>query len=112
MLQLIATIFVIYLIWLLIRPMVYRYAQRKYRERISDMFGKAFGDAFAGPQPGGKKAPQPQPQKRKVYSKEEGEYVEFEEVEITVEYTETTTAEDGYTPREPQVSDADWEEIK
>ncbi len=48
------------------------------------------------------------PRPRKVYTKDDGEYVDFEEVSVTAA---EERSEVHYIP-ESQVSDAEWEEIK
>lgn len=113
MFQFIAAILLIYFVWILVRPFVYRYIQRKYKERLRDMFGQAFGGTYSAPGgSSGRSTQHSAPKKKsKVYARDEGEYVEFEEIEVKVEYSETTVKEEGYSPMEPQVSDADWEEI-
>ncbi|WP_303274207.1 DUF4834 family protein, partial [uncultured Duncaniella sp.] len=51
--------------------------------------------------------------KKKIFSRDEGEYVEFEEIEVTADHHRAPSNQDSaYTPCEPQVSDADWEEIR
>lgn len=122
MLTLFGTIIFVYVMWLVVKPLAARYMRRKFQQKVNDMFRQAMGGA-AGGAPfgayggnGATKQPQPEkPAKRKIFSKDEGEYIEFEEVQIHVEYTETTVSDSqspAYTPREPQVSDADWEEIR
>lgn len=123
MLTLFGTIIFVYVMWLVVKPLVARYMRHKFQQKVNDMFRQAMGGA-----PGGDAGPfgayrrdarqqqqQPEkPVKRKIFSRDEGEYIEFEEVQIHVEYTETKTSattDTTYTPREPQVSDAVWEEI-
>lgn len=122
----ILTIIIIYLVWLLVKPLLMRYAQRKYQEKVNDMFNQAFGGGgraasstsygpFSGQRPGEERRYQQQRypgRKKKIFSRDEGEYVEFEEIEVEADYRSASTADPGYTPREPQVSDADWEEIR
>lgn len=118
-----ATILIIYLLWLLIKPLVLNYARRKYAQKVNDMFNQAFGangPAFggdrrerAGQQYGGYRQPPRSPRrKKKIFSRDEGEYVEFEEIEVKAEYKSASSSDPSYTPREPQVSDADWEDIR
>lgn len=107
--------------WLVVKPLVASYMRRKFRQKVNDMFRQAMGGAPGqGGDPFGAyrqntQQPSGKPVKRKIFSRDEGEYIEFEEVQIHVEYTETTTSATtdtrAYTPREPQVSDAVWEEI-
>lgn len=124
MLTILATIFIVYLLWFLVKPLLLTYARRKYQEKVNDMFNQAFGGgAPFGGQAYGRNAsdarngragaPRKPAGKKKIFSREEGEYIEFEEIEVTTEYYSSTSASDpSYTPREPQVSDADWEEIR
>ena len=121
MLTLIGSILFVYVMWLVVKPLVASYMRRKLQQKVNDMFRQAMGGAPGpGSDPFGahRRAPKQQPEKpakRKIFSRDEGEYIEFEEVQIHVEYTETTTTATtdsrAYTPREPQVSDAVWEEI-
>lgn len=123
MLTLFGTIIFVYVMWLVVKPLVARYMRHKFQQKVNDMFRQAMGGA-----PGGGSADpfgayrrnnqqqeqNEKPAKRKIFSKDEGEYIEFEEVHIHAEYTETTVTDTDaptYTPREPQVSDAVWEEI-
>lgn len=112
------SIIIVYLIWLLIKPLVIAYARKKYTQKINEMFGQAFGQhpGFGQQDESGRQQRQYRPYpphrtpKKKVFSREDGEYVEFEEIDIKIDYS-------GYegqnsTHPEPQVSDADWEEIK
>ena len=43
MLEFFGTILILYLIWILVKPLLLRYAQRKYTEKVNDMFNQAFG---------------------------------------------------------------------
>lgn len=126
MLTFLATIFIIYLLWILIKPLLMSYARRKYAEKVNDMFNQAFGggqpfgagQAYAGrnatqdPRRARRETPRSPGRKKKIFSREEGEYIEFEEIEVRTEYRSTSAKDSSYTPREPQVSDADWEEIR
>lgn len=53
-------------------------------------------------------APQPAP-KKKIFNKNEGEYVDFEEITVTASGSAT---EQIHYETEEQVSDAEWTEIK
>ena len=120
MLTFFGTILILYLIWLLVKPLLFSYAQRKYKEKINDMFGQAFNRQGFGRQASSSSRQQPPRRhgvRRKIFSRDEGEYVEFEEIEVTTDYRSSQSDSQGssdpsYTPREPQVSDADWEEIR
>lgn len=116
MFTIIFTILVVYLLWFLVRPLITAYLRRRFQRKMTDMFTRAFGGA-AGFDPrsqqrnAGSKAQESR--RRKVFSRDEGEYIEFEEVSVTAEYTAETSAADasargGYTPREPRVTDAEW----
>lgn len=115
MLTFFGTILILYLVWLLVKPLLFNYAQRKYREKINDMFGQAFNQQGFGRQTSSSSSSGQPPRrpgvKRKIFSRDEGEYVEFEEIEVSAEYRSSEQSDPSYTPREPQVSDADWEEI-
>lgn len=112
--------------WLVVKPLVARYMKRKFQQKVNDMFrqamgGDAFGAGAYGNQQGayGQREQEPRAsreRKRKIFSRDEGEYIEFEEIHVTADYTsqQDTSAprnKRAYTPREPQVSDAEWEEI-
>lgn len=110
--------------WLVVKPLVARYMKRKFQEKVNDMFrqamgGDAFGSGAYGNRQGAyghRKQEPPRERKRKIFSRDEGEYIEFEEIHVTADYTsqqDNTNSRDkrAYTPREPQVSDAEWEEI-
>lgn len=118
MLTLIATIFIVYFVWIVVRPLLTGYIRRKYREKINDMFNQAFGMGGQSPYSTGqgsarREAPRRQTGKKKIFSRDEGEYIEFEEIEVRTEYEAAASVDkSAYTPREPQVSDADWEEIR
>lgn len=119
MLEFFGTILILYLVWLLVKPLLLSYARRKYTEKVNDMFNQAFGGQAGfrqGASPFGQQASQRRQQpKKKIFSREDGEYVEFEEVDVKTDFKASEKAENSdrsYTPRESQVSDADWEEIR
>ena len=124
MLTILATIFIVYLLWLLVKPLLLAYARRKYQEKVNDMFNQAVGGTpfggqaynraanAAGQSRGRSSAPRRPGSRKKIFSREEGEYIEFEEIEVTTDYRSASASDQSYTPREPQVSDADWEEIR
>lgn len=120
MLTFFGTILILYLVWLIVKPLLLSYAQRKYTQKVNDMFNQTFGGGTgfsSGASPFGQhRRQQHQPQRRKkIFSRDEGEYVDFEEIEVKTEFSASETTEKqgpSYTPREPQVSDADWEEIR
>lgn len=114
MLNFFATILILYLLWIIVKPYLFRYAQRKYTEKINDMFTQTFNQQFGeAASHGGTQPRRRRSQKRKIFTREDGEYVEFEEIEVKTDYSSSSSfQDDSYTPREPQVSDADWEDIK
>lgn len=125
MLTLFGTIIFVYFMWLVVKPLVARYMRRKFQQKVNDMFRQAMGGGSGGASSDDpfeayrRQQHQAQQQarrssRRKIFSRDEGEYIEFEEVHIQADYTsETSSARpgSGYTPREPQVSDAEWEDV-
>lgn len=122
MLAFFGTIIIVYVMWLVVKPLVTRYARRKFEQKVNDMFRRAYGDAFgAGGGDGTSRKASAHNSAhapgRKVFSREDGEYIEFEEIECTIGDTSyaaaagTSEGNPRHTPREPQVSDAEWEEI-
>ncbi len=114
MFTLIFTILIVYFLWLVAKPLISAFLRRRFQQKVNDFFRQSYGDAF-GMNPGGtgqgrKKQDAPRQQRRsKIFTSDVGEYVEFTEIEGKVEYTIT---DPSYTPREPQVSDAEWEDVK
>ncbi len=55
----------------------------------------------------------PMRRKKKVYTREDGEYVDFKEVTVTETETETRDASGTHRTyvREQQITDVEWEEI-
>lgn len=81
--------------------------QRKAQQRMNDFFN-------GGGAAGGSQQPKKQPKKKKIDSNV-GEYVSFEE--IASDSSTPPTADNGSETRrgkkaEPQVEDAEWEDIK
>lgn len=113
MITLIVTILVVYIGWLVVKPLLAAYLRRSFARRVSNMFG---AQGFPGQQSDyTRQRPQqaPRQRKRKIFRRDEGEYVEFEEVRV--EATSSTPppfSSASHTPREPQVSDAEWEELR
>lgn len=109
MFSLILTLVIIYILWLVFRPLWY--GMRQYRsfmnqaERARSAYARAasgFGGAASGKQP-----------KKKKIDRDTGEYVAFTEIEVTQSQT-TTTATDGegntFTAEE-QVTDVKWTDL-
>ncbi len=85
-------------------------ARRQFYDR-QEAFRQAYG---ANNQNNNSRQNQPHKGKRKIFSRNDGEYVEFEEVTTASSYTETKKngyGEERYTV-EQQVTDAEWEDIK
>lgn len=130
MFSILFTIFIVYLLWLIVKPFLVVYTRHKYQQKVNEMFNQTFGGGQApGGQPygdGGSRQSRNgeanrntrsaySRMKKKIFSRDEGEYVEFEEIEVSVDDRRrdaSTSSSSAYTPREPQVSDADWEEIR
>lgn len=96
------------LVWLMTRQM---------RKRMRDAFGQ---DPFAAQQGFGREQQNRRNRENtnysgrrngKIFSKDVGEYVEFEEIQEYTRYTQTTEERPKFKP-EPQISDAEWEDIK
>jgi len=102
--------------------------RRKFQQKVNDMFRQAYGGRAQGfpfgddyEEAQARQAREAQARqhrrRRKVFGREDGEYVEFEEIQVKAEYTTTSSAgsneanKPDYTPREPQISDAEWEDI-
>lgn len=119
MLTLIFTILIIYFLWLVVKPLAAAYIRRKYEQKINDFFRQSYGSAF-GMDPDGMSrregAPphdQRPPRRRgKIFTREDGEYIDFVEIDEKTDFTATGPAASSYTPREPQVSDAEWEDVR
>ncbi len=115
----------LYILWRIFKPLIIRKAQERYINYINEQARRAFGQqddpsasgnpffssftgfsGFAGNH--NPASPQP-PHRRKIFTRDVGEYVEFEELEGTF-YSERTSTETFTT--ESQISDAEWEEIR
>ena len=122
----IITIFVVYFLWLVAKPWLARYMRRKMQQKVNDMFRQTFGGAQARDFPFGAQSEPRQQQsrqrqepprgpRRKIFSRDEGEYIDFEEVTVRTgdpaSSQASATDKRAYTPREPQISDAEWEEV-
>lgn len=122
---------ILILLWVLLKPLIVRKAQehaadyfaRKINEQFRrqaeenghiDPFSTIFTNmGFGGYAPGSdprNQGAQPR-QRRKRFTRDMGEYVEFEELEGKVTYTETSYHEPAGKP-EPRITDAEWEDIR
>ncbi len=80
------------------------------RQQQGDPFFSMFSSMFGQAQPGSRQsAPQSAPVRRKVFTRDMGEYVEFEDLDGTYQYQYT---ESRTVVEESQISDAEWEEIR
>lgn len=52
------------------------------------------------------------PQRKKIFRRDEGEYVDYEEITVTSRTTASDTGDTVSYEVEQQVVDAEWEEIK
>ncbi len=118
MLTLIFTIVIIYFLWLVAKPLLAAYMRRKYEEKVNDFIRQSYGSAF-GIDPDEMRRRQEQysrqeenrPRRRgKIFTREEGVYIDFVEINEKTDYS-ARSASSARTPREPQVSDAEWEEL-
>lgn len=122
MLTLIFTILIIYFLWLVVKPLAAAYIRRQYERKVNDFFRQAYGSAFGvDPEEPRRRKEEPRrqsggrrPRRRdKIFTGDVGEYVDFVEIDEKIDYTSSSTASStAYTPREPQVSDAEWEDVK
>lgn len=110
-------IFLCLLIWFVVRVAIGARHIYKRQKAWQEQFNSFFG---GGGTPNGSRtrsrssSKPPKPPKRKIFGKEEGEYVEFEELEG--EFTETRRTPDGEETRrtrvsESRVTDAEWEDL-
>ncbi|MCM1336650.1 MAG: DUF4834 family protein [Candidatus Amulumruptor caecigallinarius] len=114
------------IIWYVIVPVVKTlYRAHRQAKQWRDLYRQATGQGSSNPFGGfggHKRSEQsePQPKRKKVFTKDVGEYVDFEEITDTQTATsspegssyEHTTTHARYTgPADPRVTDADWEDI-
>ncbi len=121
MFTLIFTIVIIYFLWLVVRPLAAAYVRRKYEQKVGDFFRRTYGSAF-GIDPDEMRRQEEEIRRNqtgtrtrhrgKIFTGDVGEYVDFVEIDEKVDYTSASATSSAYTPREPQVSDAEWEDVK
>lgn len=111
MFTLIFTILIVYFLWLVVKPLISAFLRRRFEQKVNDFFRQSYGiDPDEARRRQQRQQTTPRQQRRsKIFTRDVGEYVEFTEIEGKVEYTATDAS---YTPREPQVSDAEWEDIR
>lgn len=107
MLEILLILFILFFVWPLLRVVfAVRRAQKQARKAYEEAFGR-------GRQQGNRESVSPE--KEKIFDRNIGEYVEFEEIECS---QSSETAPDGETKYgknvkiERQVVDAEWEDIK
>ena len=114
-------ILLIIFIWFVAVPVVKFFLRaRRQTKAWREFYRQAMGGTQQPGDARSRQARRPSATPKKVFSKDDGEYVDFEEItdtEATAQsssgttYTRTHT-ETRYTgPREDQIADADWEEI-
>lgn len=110
MFTLIATIGIVYIFWLVIKPWLARYARRKMEQRVRDMFARQFGiapdDLHRGPAGPAASARATHPAPGKKIDRDTGEYVDFEESD-----TPMPPPPPVHIRIEQQITDIEWEEI-
>lgn len=93
-----------------------QYHAVKRQFRAADEFRRAYrraAEGFGGADAAADSDSRRKPRKKKKIARDVGEYVAFEEVRVfTAESDEPSTSSGGSGASEPQVEDADWEEIK
>lgn len=115
MIELITTILIVYVLWLVVRPLLAGYLRRRFQRKVEDMLRNAYGiPRDPGTPRDARNRDNTPPRRRKIFAADEGEYIEFQETIIEVS-TETGTGPSvhttAHTPAEPRVSDAEWEEL-
>lgn len=110
----IATIFLIILLVIILRPIIKAYMMfRRYKKAVNDAFGFDPRAQSAGRQHRESQSPR-QHDKKKVITRDMGEYVAYEEVSDTSAAEKQSHApgqEHGTKFDEEQITDAEWEEI-
>lgn len=77
-------------------------------------FKKSFQNKTQGRAENRQSQSEPQPQRKKVYSQDVGEYVSFEEIKVdeSEQRAEPKKRPERRYDSEPQITDAEFEEIK
>ncbi|MDE6485378.1 MAG: DUF4834 family protein [Duncaniella sp.] len=84
--------------------------ERQQRQHQGDPFFSMFSSFFNQGQASRRQSPDPSaPVRRKVFTRDVGEYVEYEDLEGNYHYQSTETRT---VVEESQISDAEWEEIR
>lgn len=94
---------IIFILWPIIRIAIALFsASRRARKAFTDQYQQQY-----------RQQAQSQPkQRKKFFSSDEGEYVDFEEISATATPSGTASQRHDSPAVEPQISDAEWEEIK
>ncbi len=109
MIKIFILILLAFLIWPVVKMLFYLFNAHRFVKRQQESFRKAYSQAYGNaerqnPDSGRRRSP-----RKKVFSKSDGEYVEFEE--IACERADSSESTANYV-REEQVSDAEWTELK
>jgi len=103
-----------FVIWPIAKVLYYLFNARKFARQQQEAFRKAYSrsaeDSASNYYEGGNR--QNHSRKKKIFSKTDGEYVDFEEISSETTIGEKTSATSDKYIREDQVSDAEWTEIK
>lgn len=103
----------LFVYWIVIPLLRFRFRVRRGRRQFNDIFS-AFGGGqdgqTAGSRPGGwDKTP---PARKKKFTREEGEYIEFEEVDTaSCSYNPGTGQTETQFTSEQQITDVEWEDL-
>lgn len=100
--------FILFLLFLavFIIPMALYAKARRWMKGVQQQYYDTRQGTTEQQRAGGRN-PQPR-RKKKIFSRNEGEYVEFEEIQVT----RTSTSEEVHYEKEEQVSDAEWTDIR
>lgn len=115
MIKLLIILFLILVIWPIVKVLYYLFSARKFARQQQEAFRKAYSRSADGSDSdhyGGGDNQRHRGRKRKIFSKADGEYVDFEEISSDTTIGEEASATSGTYTREDQVSDAEWTDIK
>ncbi len=106
-------LFLIFVIWPVVKVIYYLSNARKFARQQQDAFRKAYSQSAPGSASGNYSTGNSghHTRKKKIFSKADGEYVEFEEISCDMPGEASSSTTDTYI-REDQVSDAEWTEVK
>lgn len=97
--------FIVFIVWPIVK---FFWAIRKAHKQARRAFEEATGTKWNQ-----RTEPRNTPVKEKIFDRNVGEYVEFEEIEHTADSSETQSDTTNPQPKiEQQIVDAEWEDIK